>query len=809
MRAIRLPSPLAHSPIHLTPYTLSLQASLVKLGKFAEAEACGNDLTSPLAVPLGVPTESLSYTGSLSEGAQATVFRGHWLGRDVAIKKAIIREAVGIELDRRGHAPNRSVSPSLRLSVSPSLTRALRSPVCQVDLVRFRREVEMVCSPTPLGPTPRLTRALVPSHVPSRSLARSLASFPRVRTPMSSPSSLRACCLPTISRSWRSSPPALAKPSTEGSGRYDIRLADCPPFLPPFPRRDCSPRAHHHHRSLLILLPCHQPEVDQILLIGSSIALVLSHLHNRDRPIVHRDVKPGNILLNSDRAVLADFGIADYQDAIDDEFSGNKAGRSPSGGFHKAKMLGTLEYMAPEILLKAGPASPASDVYALCVTVNELLARAFPYSDCTRDNPLAHTILDMGYGRQELATAVAAEGLRPSVPPGVPAEAAAVLRSGWHADPSQRPTAATIARALHRIATSTSTKTTSSTTRPTRANDIDDDVNVVNDAESVVFSLAGIDALNHAGRDPSDLSDSRADDAPADEWTAPDPPSWVRRGPPGDARPSTTVPIGVFATSGAREAMEDRGIILHQACMSDDVLVAAIFDGHRGAEASDFLAANLERLLRLHWTSSESAADLLTKTLLSAEDEFRRREERHRASTTQTRFPGTTAVCMLLHGDALTVANVGDSRAMVCRGDRAIDLTVDQVAGRADERERIERAGHGGTLRQHDGEWRVGDVGLAVTRSIGDFDAKPVLTAEPEITEHTVGPDDRYIVMASDGVWDVLGGQDVVSIIADTVKHPAMAAQRLVHTAVNERYSKDNATAVVCFLQNQSTFERV
>ena len=121
VRAIRLPSPLAHSPIHLTPYTLSLQASLVKLGKFAEAEACGNDLTSPLAVPLGVPTESLSYTGSLSEGAQATVFRGHWLGRDVAIKKAIIREAVGIELDRRGHAPNRSVSPSLRLSVSPSL----------------------------------------------------------------------------------------------------------------------------------------------------------------------------------------------------------------------------------------------------------------------------------------------------------------------------------------------------------------------------------------------------------------------------------------------------------------------------------------------------------------------------------------------------------------------------------------------------------------------------------------------------------------------------------------------------------------
>ena len=536
-------------------------------------------------------------------------------------------------------------------------------------------------------------------------------------------------------------------------------------------------------------------------MIGSSIALALSHLHTReDRPVVHRDVKPGNILLDRDRAVLADFGIADYQDAIEEEFSGNKAGRSPSGGFHKAKMLGTLEYMAPEILLKSRPASPSSDVYALCVSVNEMLARVFPYSDCTRDNPLAHTILDMGYGRQELATAVAAEGLRPSIPPGVPAEAAAVLRAGWHADPAQRPTASTVAKALQRIALTISSGSS--------------DSNCSNDCHEFkgIFSISALDVgkktlLEDVYNDDDDEDDDDNDDN--DDWRAPEPPAWVRRGRSSAFPTPLTPSIGVFATAGAREAMEDRGLIVRQACMCDDVLVAAVFDGHRGGEASDFLAANLERLMRAHWNASTSAADLLTKTLLSADDEFRQRMDDQNRSITQPRFPGTTAVCMLLHGNTLTVANVGDSRAMVCRGGQAIDLTVDQVAGRTDERERIELAGHGASLKQYNGEWRVGNAGLVVTRSIGDFDAKPPLTAEPEVTEYVLGPDDEYLVMASDGVWDVLQGQEVVSIISDTVKQPAMAAQRLVHTAVNERYSKDNATAIVCFLQNQSTFERL
>lgn len=60
--------------------------------------------------------------------------------------------------------------------------------------------------------------------------------------------------------------------------------------------------------------------------------------------------------------------------------------------------MGTLEYMAPEVLQKQ-PTTAASDVYALAVTVNEIATGIFPFADCTKDNPQCQTVLNFGYGR--------------------------------------------------------------------------------------------------------------------------------------------------------------------------------------------------------------------------------------------------------------------------------------------------------------------------------------------------------------------------------------------------------------------------
>lgn len=191
-----------------------------------------------------------------------------------------------------------------------------------------------------------------------------------------------------------------------------------------------------------------RPSLSLSLRMGAQIALALDFLHSRG--VVHRDVKPSNFLVvagttGSSRVYLADLGIAALQAEIDETFHSNTVGRAPSGGFSKKKRIGTIAYMAPELLTAMSPSSPASDVFALCVAVNEIINRSHPYSDCTRENPLAHTILELGYGVQELAVAVAAEGLRPTIGDHVPEDVAALLRSGWSFDMKKRPTAAQMA----------------------------------------------------------------------------------------------------------------------------------------------------------------------------------------------------------------------------------------------------------------------------------------------------------------------------------------------------------------------------
>lgn len=89
-----------------------------------------------------------------------------------------------------------------------------------------------------------------------------------------------------------------------------------------------------------------------------------------------------------------------------------------------------------------------SDIYAWAITVNEVATGTIPFSDCTKDNPACHTVLEMDYGHAELASAVAGEHLRPFLPEGAPPAWAALMQQCWHPVPEQRPTAAQVASTL-------------------------------------------------------------------------------------------------------------------------------------------------------------------------------------------------------------------------------------------------------------------------------------------------------------------------------------------------------------------------
>ena len=91
---------------------------------------------------------------------------------------------------------------------------------------------------------------------------------------------------------------------------------------------------------------------------------------------------------------------------------------APSGGFQRQHMMGTLQYTAPEVLLRR-VATPASDVFSLAVLLVELATGVAPYSDRARNVALAHTVLDLSYNDRDLAIAIASEARTRARPGGL------------------------------------------------------------------------------------------------------------------------------------------------------------------------------------------------------------------------------------------------------------------------------------------------------------------------------------------------------------------------------------------------------
>ena len=90
---------------------------------------------------------------------------------------------------------------------------------------------------------------------------------------------------------------------------------------------------------------------------------------------------------------------------------------------------------------------------------------------------------------------------------------------------------------------------------------------------------------------------------------------------------------------------------------------------------------------------------------------------------------------------------------------------------------------------------------MARSRSLGDPElkinaGKPILSSLPEVSQHLLQPDDLFVVVACDGVWDVLTDQQAVDIVLRNWGDPAAAASTVVRTALSSG-SGDNVTAQV------------
>ncbi|GMG98603.1 hypothetical protein Nepgr_000443 [Nepenthes gracilis] len=185
---------------------------------------------------------------------------------------------------------------------------------------------------------------------------------------------------------------------------------------------------------------------------------------------------------------------------------------------------------------------------------------------------------------------------------------------------------------------------------------------------------------------------------------------------------------------------------------------------------------------------------------------------------------GSTAVTIVKQGPNLFMGNIGDSRAIMGSKDSgdslvAIQLTVDLKPDLPREAERIKRCKGRVFALQDEPEvprvWLPFDdaPGLAMARAFGDFCLKEYgVISVPEFTHRTLTEKDQFIVLASDGVWDVLSNEEVVEIVSSAPSRPS-AARVLVESAAREwklKYptSKMDDCAVVClFLDGKMNSE--
>ncbi len=237
--------------------------------------------------------------------------------------------------------------------------------------------------------------------------------------------------------------------------------------------------------------------------------------------------------------------------------------------------------------------------------------------------------------------------------------------------------------------------------------------------------------------------------------------------------------------------------MISEAC-GQPIGLFGVFDGYNGSQAAKYVQTHLfhNLLMNLGFDNIQLA---VTRA-------YQRTDKNPRRLQVNTFFSssGSTACTAVLLRERLIIGNVGDSRAVICKGGNAVALSTDHKPNRADERQRIEEAG--GVL-MCDHTWIVGDLVSSsantwvagagrLSRAFGDSKIKPhKVIADPEIEEDTIEEGVDFLVLATAGLWNVVSNQEAVTMV-QSIPDAEEAAHFLAEVAFR-RGSDDDITCVV------------
>ncbi|KAK7293523.1 hypothetical protein RJT34_16391 [Clitoria ternatea] len=268
---------------------------------------------------------------------------------------------------------------------------------------------------------------------------------------------------------------------------------------------------------------------------------------------------------------------------------------------------------------------------------------------------------------------------------------------------------------------------------------------------------------------------------------------------------------GSVSVMGSRKEMEDTVSVEMGFVGKCDFF--GVYDGHGGAQVAE---ACRERLHRLVAEALEKRGNEVEWDWQEVMEGCFRKMDNEVADNAAIRTVGSTAVVVVVAAAEVVVANCGDCRAVMGRGGEAVDLSTDHKPDRPDELMRIEEAG--GKVINWNGQ-RVLGV-LATSRSIGDQYLRPYVIAKPEVTVTKRSSKDEFLILASDGLWDVISSEFACQIVRKCLKgklrrvcngvgnhHQSRAAEAatLLAEIALAKGSRDNTSVIVVELRGTVT----
>lgn len=195
-------------------------------------------------------------------------------------------------------------------------------------------------------------------------------------------------------------------------------------------------------------------------------------------------------------------------------------------------------------------------------------------------------------------------------------------------------------------------------------------------------------------------------------------------------------------------------------------LLFGVFDGHGGRAAATFLSRELPRNIALHLRHAVSVEQALERAFHQTDaDWVATQREKSKAERDESGSVATIALCF---GRELFVASAGDTRAVISRNGKAVAVTKDHTPNNEQERHRLREAG-----AYVDQNNLLGGE-IAVSRSVGDINADlsriPGLIPTPEVHHVSLRSTDEFLIIACDGLWDVVTTDRAVKIARESLK---------------------------------------